>query len=1695
MKRLIAALLAFVMVVSLLSLPNFVGISAWAADTEQDLQADADAMHFVVRHWHTDEEDGEQGGGSGEPAMSVGAYSIVVEGYIAPKDDFSGFDIYRKIYRENQETDSVITAFQKIDAADGTYIAGINTAAGSVTLKVNPYEMESFSGFSVAAGHDAVTTNEAAQTITVSYRKSVHLVKTHVFYINSGITLLGTTDVAVLGDPAANSEDAQQDTALIYADENGDPITYQVSAQSGQTPEGEPVYTTVTHYVKVGGGEQAYEAAGGDPAALDKSRTVKVYSTLAGLHTDKTATATGDGRTFDLDLEAWFSGQNIANVGLILDASGSMGFTSEALDPINVKAMLDSLSGDAALVDSIRAKMQLTPDGTNWESVLLTEEEVSLLLNSNLTDNSRLSSSGYSYFVYNTRDAVMEYAPLGYWDGNTLGDVLCEDQLIGYYAFNGDKDKFPEEPTRRNWLLNGVTGKYAQAITQVAKGGVFEKTNSAGVFDDTFASDPLTWAYNPLQLSDSTGLTLANPNTTAKQSTEGILLDAKPTGGSFTISFNLLLDGSETDKGSGSVTQQRSEILYIGPMDMTQEGFFRLIREGSNLDLGENGETHIGNSKGRLKGLQDGVETSYVASVNNAFKAGTTVTVTLVYENGKLTSYLNGTLTEGASADTNNNEKKELNLSDFNIIVNGVIGNYDGARIYLDEIYVYDAAMTGAEVSTWYRTHNEDTADDPKYSTNEPAITKSGAVIGAVRGDLFHGKAGWYYVNPTSAWSENYANPSIQSGKTLWGIHYVDNTGKSMQFTDTIVTPDGKTPGANTGATYSPAAGNDTATLFYVDADGYLRCFFASGTNENSGGTSYVYKKDDLARIKAEALQRALGAFVTELAEASPSSKLSAVRFSTNRFWSNYKDIDTWQEAAAADGTVLKNLVMLDWTADTAEAQKMLNLTRGNGGTLNGTWSGGAAGVGLEQFNYGLTGGTYTWTGLRAFYENLATDNNAQLADAAKYLILFTDGLDDDYRENEASLEMAKYYADKLKDMGYTIFTVMLTGGTVQYVANGDGTSNYEKAERFLLALAGTGDENEDPSKYFYVTDIAGLAASGHETEFTSSNTVDLLVQIFSDDIIEQISDYLPGYTVQDYVDPRFDLVAADGAVWHLNAEGKVEIVSADGALLAAYDLKTGAAENDGTDGYPVFDKEGLRLQIVLTEDTRVSAGARKAWLSYENDLYCLTWEDQIIPGCAPAAARLSVWNGKVTVRAKEDFLGGNSVLTNGNDADQNMVFYPQDTDRSSGITDTARGENYLTDPKDYPSKGFPRVTVNVKPYYDDDATEDLVYMGEAIPATYFENLREKLSDEAVLYLDYLDRYVAAGAGEYQTLDALLDAILAAGEEGLSLEYFYLPAVDGANQTGKDAHRADPLGTLTYKWIPGAGENDGSYTDKKPTTDTKTRELKLTVTYTVYQDERETLTNKLVQETVYKWDPAYKPAAGEVVDKYDEDKDYGVEGTQTTTIVSGEILMQMVLSKDVLDLIKTGQTLTYTADLVRSYGSIENEVVGTFTLTYTKTEDATGPVTVTGFVTPSSDYAYADAYHLPIGTYTFVDGGAVTSGGITFPTESLKILNLTEKDGALFEAHGNDVADFGSHIAYADNTAVYLGYNGDAAAYTDHRFGGAVVILSSKIEVKPPQTSDESHPELWLALAVFSLIGTGVSLLGLREKKFGKYLK
>ena len=1499
---------------------------------------------------------------------------------------------------------------------------------------------------------EASKTGDNNSSLTVTYDPNVRLVKIDVYYKYAETIVAGGTYDTVTG-VSGDWEKLEEDTVRVYAyPENAKSKDGEtdLSGKPIEAPEGE----SSKYYIYADGSDESVltkaitqAKATSNIGEVTELPTTKIYLTNPGLHTDKTATVNSEdasGRTFDLDLEAWFSGENVAEVGLVLDSSGSMAFTSDKpgaedesgnklFDIVNVKDYSKELEEKWG---SVQSKFIEAPDSPNasidWEDKFLTSDELNAILDPLKTDNSPNGYNGYSYYIYDSKSTTKEFVPIGYVDKNdyTLKDGISVSAehiatdfpkygyLIGYYPFNSGEE-----------LKNVLTGKEATAVAKLAD------TSNINFVEDTDSTGKLSF--------DSTN------GYKIKESEDGILLDVRPTGNNFTISFAITKGSGDSSEKN---TQTECNLFYIGPISVAgDEAYNRIVRPSTN-------------SRNRARVLDN--KDKNICSVNNVFNNMTKRQyLTFVFTDESVTFYVDGDIKESDQDLTG----QFGNLNYHQIIMGGFAG-YKDAEFTIDDLYIYDTDLSEKEVKKLYsdfQSKNKNgknhwlTTDNENISTHVlEKNDESGTILASTNEKITttNYTSGWFYVSSSSNFNTNLLlfGTAKDYRPLLWG----ETKSSNHNYVDYkyAPVPEGKY-GNSTGEltdgdyyTYKMKQDEYSPLQFFVDKDGYLCCFYNSGSASNEEknldryGWSYVYEKVDDSPTKEEVLQRALGLFATRLHEATPSSRISAVKFSTDEI--NIADYD--------------QLVLLDWTTvndSAAEAVQVINPNMGEGdkkGTPNGH---GTSANNVEQYNYILTGGTHTYTGLQSFIDNLAKRGSPDVE--KKYLIIFTDGKDDDYKnaisglssdeELKTAIEGTEAYklATELRDKyNYEIFAVMLSGGTVSQELS---PVDYSQTVKFLAMLTGEAIDSNKTA----ITTSTSPGDNTYENVYESNNAPGL-VQIFSESIVERISDDLSAYTVKDYLDPRFNLVDASGNVWKLNRDGAVEVVSidADGKETPreTYDLLSGETS----------------APITLAGAHRDDEGS-SAHLHYDSakNLYYLEWDNTTIPGCDSSAEQIPVWNARVTVRAKDDFIGGNTVMTNGNAAGENYVYMNDDVNSSSGTGDYEgkRDESDIKKFTNYPSKGFPRTTVNVQiPNIAIGGGKQVIFMGEDLTSAGVAKLLGKTivdqwtkessgteesegdgadeTDNVMLtskwYWEYLRRYAGYDTHEfdgteddiYKTFDDIVTAIINAensDDKSISFPYAYLPEPSSSegdvpkdddfdedlldNQSGTNLHESDRLGTLKFEWVT-VKEGSEPYPADKVTKDTKERTSALTVTYTPYApyeegDERKTGNDNLQTETdgdtkIYEWDSSYKPTAGnEIKDPVTCSGDY------TTYIVSGETAFDMKLPRDVVEYLEehyAGQTLTYTAELKRTYGEINEkvaDVVAKFEITDDETAETAVPATIT-YVDPYK--AYVDDYGLPIGTYTFEKVSAMVGDveadklGINFADIEVDTIDKATKD-------------------------------------------------------------------------------------------------
>lgn len=1047
-----------------------------------------------------------------------------------------------------------------------------------------------------------------------------------------------------------------------------------------------------------------------------------------------------------------------------------------------------------------------------------------------------------------------------------------------------------------------------------------------------------------------------------------IELDVKPSDYNYTISFAVRKNG-DSNAINGKIAY--GNFMYIG--DYKKTNFYEIYRRNagylelrhSNATEGSDGGTHSDGNHLFFQGGFPGNDQWHVITYTVKDNKNGTVTITPYIDGqpGDGGKFPNGTNSDGTPKTGAGYVPTAMPVTaeDPSIILAGLWDQtyaslYPNTKLYLDELYVIDETLSADKVEDLYSIVKADAYTGGKIAYDNAGNPIAGELDAKLTGAPKKDRTGWFYMNSHSVW-DSITSESVGTGKQLVGLHKEELWGDNTKNIN----------GANTPNSYKTSKDNDfnkdvaefiaaskayvpefsyakdtySSIPFYLvkapamklceEEDGvrhlerdetreyayYLCCYFRASDNDTESGTavseantqcSYVYYKPDNERVKRESLQFALGKFTSQLHAESPRSRISAVRFSAR---------------GAQDH--LDQLVVMDWTKD-SRSSGIISARRGSGSsagydsTPNDSYVNNRDEKGskdlqpvINQYNYALTGGTYTWTGLKAFYENLVYNNgvsdsndkdndgivdggkksvrrdtrydankNPYVPQAKRYAIIFTDGKDNTVNPTKNNAyeggyyytggEEAKKWAKTLKDAGYTIYCVMFAGGSVSETFN---------PESFY-------------SSKNYLKDLATDAGHVH----VATNNDNLAVAF--DEILAEIDAELYGFTIQDYIDPRFDLIDFDG-----NGNEKCRVYLGPGGVISYTENRRTVTKTktlSETDYY------------VYTPDFTSDASQARLFYDSGKDMYYIKWvglpdssgkvRDIEIPSCAVGANLLAAWSSTVRVTAKNDFVGGNSILTNGNSAGMNYVFKPGEPVGVSSGTDKADpgvDENY--DLNYNPSKGFPRVAVNVRllPIITKDIP-NVSYMGEGIaPAQLLTDIENEYITDSY-YLEYLKRYAyqrylnykeMADATEEQAelarlkaemnlpLFRLLDKWLKIGDENepvksFSIPYIYLPSVEyytsGANEgqiiTDADgnasiiknnagqseSNQKDVVGIMTYRWErieSGANGGDHSPTENYVVDNTERIRYSITVEFTPLRNGDTADTFKEINESFF----------------------------------------------------------------------------------------------------------------------------------------------------------------------------------------------------------------------------------------------------
>ena len=658
------------------------------------------------------------------------------------------------------------------------------------------------------------------------------------------------------------------------------------------------------------------------------------------------------------------------------------------------------------------------------------------------------------------------------------------------------------------------------------------------------------------------------------------------------------------------------------------------------------------------------------------------------------------------------------------------------------------------------------------------------------------------------------------------------------------------------------ASGTEQArpAQFYVDEAGYLKAFFAAEYNIANGddseapgtgrvGSSYVYEKDDSVKIKVEALQDSIAVFARSLHAVSPESSVGMVRFSRKGLLNT------------ALGTEM--LVLLDWANDTRAITEAMNLEAGYHPT-----------AGTDSFTtghktghyYGLTGSTDTITGLQAFADHMA--GREPLDESGKYLIVFTDGKDTS--GDNAGVAAA---SQQLRQQGYTIMAVLLkpSGPAAE-------SDLYAQAEAFLK-------EN---------------VASEADLVFTTDpDNPDSLYRIFEDIALHKLTTSLEGYTVRDYLDPRYDLIDENGNITSTRANIGAQVHDLDG--------------NAATLG---FDEQ--------------------------RDLYYLEWRDQTIPTTAQSAQQPLTWNARIRVKAKEDFLGGNAVLSNATESSLNRVFHP--------------GHEGNEADADIPAKDFPQVTCSPQTLaLAAKGIDSRQFLGEYVSIPQLDE-DDPFAIDSPWYWEYLAR-LAQDEGRERSY--YVDKLKQDGM--LELEYRYIGS-------GTDALQHDAIGTITYSLEHVSGPDFGDEIRDKAGS-----RWRLVAKYTPYDGIRRQAASDALLETG-SHAHALRDAVGPNTRTRTADADI------TLAVVSGELSFDKTVNcADAIAVLDDGRldTLGFSFTLNRSYEGPDgnrdwindaNPHGKTLAVTITRAEVEAAIAAGDSSLTVTRTFS-----ELPIGAYTLVE--------------------------------------------------------------------------------------------------------------------------
>ncbi len=252
----------------------------------------------------------------------------------------------------------------------------------------------------------------------------------------------------------------------------------------------------------------------------------------------------------------------------------------------------------------------------------------------------------------------------------TVASADVEKDLIGHYTFEDN-------------LKNEVSGKEATTVAKPATDG---KVGDEAAVDLTYKEG----------FAGGKALDLSSCLAGA------VKLDIVPKSSSFTISF--LVKGD-------SFAQGNKPVVWIGKQDQSTEAWHS-IKTGSWEDGNKNGPMIWNKSGGSYIDLPAAAD-----STITSLEEGKWNLCTFAFDNGKAQIYVNGEKTYNGDVPT------DVITADTWILLGGTAWQGDYApALQLDELYVYDRALTDADVTELagkFDTENQTTPEPTEATTRD----------------------------------------------------------------------------------------------------------------------------------------------------------------------------------------------------------------------------------------------------------------------------------------------------------------------------------------------------------------------------------------------------------------------------------------------------------------------------------------------------------------------------------------------------------------------------------------------------------------------------------------------------------------------------------------------------------------------------------------------------------------------------------------------------------------------------------------------------------------------------------------------------------------------------------------------------------------------------------------------------------------